>query len=85
MSCNGSELRCAVGTYRSAATTRLASTQVLVKAAVTAFACDDHMHITKDQPPDMTTFRRRKDKSAEQLDLFGGGDKPDNAIYGDAA
>lgn len=59
---------------------------VLVKAAVTEFACDDHMHITEDQPPDMTTLRRRKDKTAEQLDLFGGeGGKPNNAIFGDAA
>lgn len=59
----------------------------LVKAAHKEWACDEHIQITVDQPPDMTTFRRRKDKSAEQLDLFGGSDPngPKNAIYGDAA
>jgi hypothetical protein len=54
----------------------------LVQLAIMSWACDTHP--TAEQPADMTTFRRRKAKGVEQLDLFGQpANRPGNALLGD--
>lgn len=59
----------------------------LLQRSKKAYACDDHLHVTDDQPAPIGAFRRRKAKGVVQLDIFGGDDsrRSANAIYGDAA
>ncbi len=59
----------------------------LKRAATVVPCCDDHP--TADQPPSVVTFRRKKARGVDQLDIFGGStadaDAPRDAIRGDAA
>jgi hypothetical protein len=60
--------------------------QVLKLRAQVVPACSVHLQVPKDRP--LGRFRARKDKTASQLDIFGGetgGSKSGNAIHGEAA
>lgn len=64
---------------------------IVAQQAIVVPACDDHRAIKDSQPPDVSTFRLRRAKGVEQLDIFGNvvidgkPRQPTDAIRGEAA
>lgn len=56
----------------------------LLKQAQKVPACDEHLTITENQPAPIGSFRQRKAKGVEQMEMFADG-KKGNAIYGNEA
>jgi hypothetical protein len=57
--------------------------QAFVRAAIVVPVCDDHKHITTEQPPPVKLPRQSKARGVQQLDLFASPEheRPRNAIY----